>query len=162
MIMVSFFQENVFSFQEAYIFRQHTETLSDFLWGELEYQLQHLERLWQSLNQFLQKLEDPEENIEYRLVVERILFRLEEVIRFVEKHAGPKILNYIGAEIHDFVEDRHKFNHLLTQKEFDQVHIILIVLNSYFRREVTELKLITVEKISQRLQSSMEPLLRRS
>ncbi len=159
---MSKFIDNLFSLKDAYSFGELPEfTLRDHVIQELSYQLKNLELLWMSL--------DPElwnnaqafySNVKYQCCLERLSFRLSEILRVIESFHGPRIVRFVSSEIRDLIEEKRYMEHYFTPQEVDQVSIILTVMNSYFQAEVVELQLITREEIAEQLKRAMIPLLK--
>ncbi len=154
--------ERIFTAKGAYFFKTSEEdTLGDYLFRELVYQMQDMESLWFRLDPTNWGDTSPTRHLKYRLSLEKILFRLQELIRFLKQNSGPKILEFVCSEIYDFVQEKIIMESALVKEEVDQVSVILTVMNTYFQPEVFELQASDVGVIATELKNAMEPLLDR-
>lgn len=157
------FTDKMFSVEEAYQFEFKPEiSLKEFLQNELATQLHQLEDQWVKLD--LLKLSGKRtiaQEIFYRSYLERVKFRLEDTIRFLNHINGPRIIQFVCSELLDFLNEYDISGKDLASFDVKNVEHILIVMNGYFQPEVSSLNLTTREEIAQNLKSAVEKLLNR-
>lgn len=158
---MSKFTDRVFALRSAYSFgRQPEQTLEDYRLSELAYQLKDLEDRWLRIQvSQLDANRSFKEEMHYQREFERVVFRLEEILRFVDKNAGPTIIRFVCSEILDLMRDKQFMEKDLIPAEVDWVGIILVVMNSYFQPEIAELGLMTVEEIARKLKEATTTLI---
>lgn len=160
---MSSFTDRIFSFKEAFEFISLPQLpLEDYLSNELVLQLQDLEELWVAFDLkdwAFQRTFSKE--IEYRCDLERISFRLEEIIRFLNCNKGPRIISYVCSEILDFLRETKLTNESISSEKMKQVEHILVVMNSVFQPEVSKLNLIGQSELADRLKEATEKILNR-
>ena len=158
---MSQFTDRMFSFKEGYSFGTIEEKPREQrLHQELGYQLQDLENHWMQLNLWKEERSLKQE-IHYQCALERILFRLEEIDRFLLANEGPKIIQYVCSEVHDLLQEQQQIGRSLNLEIKDQVEVILAVINCYLNEEISEVLSITVDVVAQRLKEATEKLLQR-
>ena len=160
---MSTFTDKIFSFKGAYEFESIPNlSLEEFLYNELLIQLQQLEELWVQLD--LKKLSGSRtfsQEIMFRSHLEKIIFRLSETIRFLSQNGGPRIIYFVCSELRDFLNEQKLTKNSVTAENVKNIEHILIVMNSYFQPEISELKLITQAEMADRLKKAVEKLLNR-
>lgn len=160
---MSTFTDRIFSFKESYEFEAlPLLSLEDFLSNELVLQLQDLEEQWVQLDlRNWSSQRTFSEEIQYRCSLERICFRLEEIIRFLESNKGPRIIRYVCSEILDFLRECKLTNGSISQEKMKQVEHILVVMNSFFQPEVSKLHLTEQSEVANLLKQATENILNR-
>lgn len=160
---MSTFTDRIFSFKGAYEFDSiPTISLEDYLSNELVIQLQNLEEQWVQLD--LHKLSQNRtfsQEILYKSYLARIRYRLEEIIRFLVQNNGPRIIHFVCAELLDFLNEHEISNRSISAENVKNVEHILIVMNSFFQPEISQLKLTTQAEVADRLKKAVEKLLNR-
>jgi hypothetical protein len=160
---MSTFTDRIFSFKGAYEFESiPAVSLEDYLSNELVTQLHNLEEQWVKLD--LKKLSRDRtfsQEILYKTYLARIRYRLEETIRFLVQNNGPRIIHFVCAELLDFLNEYEITNRSLSAENVKNVEHILIVMNSFFQPEITQLKLTTQAEVTDRLKKAVEKLLNR-
>ncbi len=160
---MSTFTDTMFSFKNAYEFDAMPDIpLDHYLSSELRCQLQDLEEHWVKMDEkkWGEKRTFSQEII-YQRSLERISFRLEELIRFLGNTNGPRIILFVCSEILDFLAEKRLMNHALSFDDIKQIEHILVVMNGFFLPEVANLKLMTQEDVSKHLKEAIEKLLDR-
>ncbi|MBF0237947.1 MAG: hypothetical protein HQM12_09600 [SAR324 cluster bacterium] len=154
---MSQFLEQVFSYEKAYVFDK-PPSVDRFLWEELSFQLKDLEKRWISLyaNQagIITK-----GTLSQRESLLMILFRFEEIFRFVRNSTGPRIIHFVCSELYDLIREKFTFNKEMTIEEIDRVAITLAIVNSFLQDEVLEINQMSFEEVSLQLKSVLKPLL---
>lgn len=154
------FTKKMFQSESGYKFTQGSEDLIDYCVEELMFQLYDLERLWESVNP--EKWKNPipyQYAIKYQRMIESILFRLKEVIRFIRTTNGPSIVRFVCTELLDIVrqiEIREKF---FTKKEYDQIGIVLTSTTICFQKDLIDFGVVSQKQVAQELYTAMQPLL---
>lgn len=160
---MSTFTDKMFGFKGAYAFESIPDvSLEAYLYNELVIQLQQLESLWVKLD--LLKLNTQRtfsQEITFRSHLERIRFRLEETIRFLNQNAGPRIIHFVCSELLDFINEHEITSQGITLDDIKNAEHVLIVMNSFFRPEVSTLDLTPQTEVVHRLKNGVEKLLNR-
>ena len=98
------FTEKMFQSESGYKFTRGSTDLIDYCIEELMVQLYDLERLWEKVNPENWKDQIPYKYaIKYQRMIEGILFRLREVVRFIRATNGPSIVRFVCTELLDIV-----------------------------------------------------------
>lgn len=160
---MSKFTKAMFSVKKAYQFEDSGfQSLEQYFLNELVFQLQDLEAQWVRLDMKNWRTElFLKQEIEYHRHLERVLFRLEEIIHFLSRCCGPRIIRYVCSEIYDLLREREMLGEPVLEEEIKQVELILVVMNSFFQPEVPKLNLMTIEELAEKLKMATEQLLSR-
>ena len=127
-------KDQIFKVKEAYFFEDTGEKLSsDFLLKELIFQLSDLEKNWLS---FPTTDVSSVLSLNDRIELEKIRFRLQEILRFIKQNKGPKIIEFVCSEINDLIYEKIVMQAPPTSDELNQVSIILTVMSTYFQPEM--------------------------
>ena len=160
---MSKFIEHIFSLKQAYAFGETPQlSLKDYFSQELGEQLGDLEQ--RLLEMAMERWEESvplKKEIQYQRSLQRLEFRLQEILRFIERSSGPRIVLFVCSEIYDLIQEKKLLDSALGKEEIERISIILTVTNSYFRPEVVALRLTTLEEVAQRLQDAVKRLLKR-
>ncbi|MBF0286450.1 MAG: hypothetical protein HQM14_01415 [SAR324 cluster bacterium] len=155
------FTDRVFEMEGAYLFKDlPCESLEEYLLQTLGYQLSSLENIWYDLI--------PDETaissdftFAYRMQLERIVFRLQEIIEFIKHSHGPKIISFICSEISDLFHEKIIMETALNVSESNQISVVLTGLNTYFQPEIFTLNIVDIATISKDLKNAVNVLLQR-
>ncbi len=154
-------KDRFFEMKDAYLFKDpEFKSLEEFLLNHLVYHLGRLENLWYEVIPEEEAVSS-EFTYNYKLKLEKLMFRLQEIIQFIKFSDGPKIITYVCSEINDLVHEKIIMETTLTASEFNQVSVILTVLNTYFQPEIFTLKIVDIATISKDLRNSVNALLNR-
>lgn len=153
-------KDKFFEAKDAYIFKENEKVSNEFLIEELVHQLRNLEVMWLEVST---KIAESQSSLtqESRLKLENISFRLKEIIRFIKKNEGPKIIEFVCTEIADLIAEKFVMQTMLTEEECKQVSVMLTVINTYFQPDVFRMQIIDFETISNDLKNAMNTLLER-
>lgn len=157
--------DRFFTMKNAYRFGEQEEgmTLEKFFWDELVFQLGDLEQLWVRFDMSHQHALDTNTvHEQYHQEIERVIFRLKEIARFISKTQGPKIVKFICTEVNDFIEASQLLEKRIEHGDVLQISVVFTVLNLCFHPEIFELNQDNVDGISQRLKDAVMPLLDRN
>ncbi|MGK5090683.1 hypothetical protein WDW89_01555 [Deltaproteobacteria bacterium TL4] len=158
------FTDKIFSFEKAYSFEKMTgkKNYEQLLWEELLFQLEDLENMWFNLfNGTPEGLFPLSPEQQYQCSLEQLLFRLKEILRFIDQYSGPKIVRFICSEIRDLIQEKRIIATPFNDNEIKRVNLVLAALNANFQPAMVQLQLSTVKEISHKLKEVMQPLLKR-
>lgn len=160
---MSTFTDRIFSFKGAYEFEEIPDiSLEDFLSNELIFQLQDLEDKWVNFDlKNWNSQRNIGQEIDFQCFLEKIRFRLHEILRFLSQYKGPRIIQFVCSEILDFLKESEIANKNIEETELKQVEHLLVVMNSFFQPEITQLGLSTQSEIADRLKNATEGFLNR-
>ena len=157
---MSKFTERMFAMKSAYSFeKQENDSLVAWLLTELTNQLRDLEAKWMQLD--ADRMPAEPKSYQYKVHIEKLLFRLEEVNRLITDNKGPKIISFVCLEILDYLREKQLHESGFSTEQVDSVGVVLIVMSAFLNSEILDLDLITVEEISEQLKKSIAPLRKR-
>lgn len=134
--------------------------LRNFFISEIIFHLKDCENQWLNLNQkTLESNPDDKKLIaENFLLMHQLKFRFDEIVRFINKCSGPRIIAFAASELSDLIKEKIYINSLLSGEEFEKGTIIIVVLSTYFQPEIYDLQIMKLEEISQPLQAALSKL----
>lgn len=155
--------DRIFAVSDAYVFKNiPQDSVQQMLFHELTYQLKDFEKRWLEHDATTWSVFMPsKKELKYRVFLEQLSFRIAELLRFIKHWNGPKIIEFISSEIYDLVQEKIILETMFTEKEVNQVAMVLTILNAYFQPEIFELKLVSIEEVSKQLHEAAKPLIER-
>jgi len=151
--------DKIFDFKGGYNFGIiPVSSLSKELEAEMIDQLADLEKRWIALQDNEQV--SFENDLEYQVCISLILLRSEELVRFLDKNAGPRIVQLICSEILEIItmkvkDEKTKLSPLLEEK----ITIIITALNSHYQMVSMELDVVDPQPIIDRFKEATKDLM---
>ena len=151
--------DKIFAFKGGYAFGVPLSiSLSEYLVQELMEQLHHLEQQWVTIYGLDLNL-SPSMEI-YRKTLDQVSFRLGEIIRFIQKTNGPKIVYWVCSELQEMLSKKIQFPFQpLPVQIQEQVGIIITAMNSYYELMSVGLNIGEPEPVIQHLKEATQKLI---
>lgn len=159
---MSRFVQRILSLKNSYAFeKEHPVDLDRYFWKELLFQLKDMEARWLELEEVnWNQIHNVQQHVKVNCRFEQLLFRLEEILRFVDTNHGPRIVRFICREVVDILTEKRNLQMDLTLHEIEQVAMVFTVMNSYYMMpDLEELGLNPFDEMVDQMAKALHPIL---